>query len=162
LDRAEGEYRHVLLAGGLAGADAWTQSCMSQADRVVFVVIEPPAAELRRGWKLPSGADVALLGGPVDEAMTTLLDELAPRATYRVRPGAERKADVSRIARRLAGRAVGLVLSGGGARCFTQLGVIEELRDAGVQIDRVGGTSMGSFIGALLAQDLTPEAVDAR
>jgi predicted acylesterase/phospholipase RssA len=163
LDRVEGDHRHVLLSGGLAGTDnAWAQSCMLQADRVVLVVDEPPAVELSAGWGLPTGADLVLLGGAIDEPMTALLDELAPRATYRVRPGAERSGDIARIARRLAGRAVGLCLSGGGARCFTQLGVIEELVDAGVQIDRVGGTSMGSFIGALLAQDLPPETIDAR
>jgi NTE family protein len=163
LDRAEGDHWHVLLAGGIAGTDGWAQSCMVQADRVVLVVDEPPAAELCAGWGLPTGADVALLGGgAVDGAMKALLDELEPRVTYRLRAGAERAGDTARMARRLAGRAVGLVLSGGGARCFTQLGVIEELRDAGVQIDRVGGTSMGAFIGALVALDLTPEAVDAR
>jgi len=162
LDRAEGDHHHVLLAGGVAGTDPWTQTCMSQADRVLLVVDVPSAPELGSGWQLPSGADVVLLGGPVDEAMTKLLGELAPRVTYRVRPGAQRTDDVARVARRLSGRAVGLVLSGGGARCFTQIGVIEEIRDAGIQIDRVGGTSMGAFIGALLAQDLTPEAIDAR
>jgi predicted acylesterase/phospholipase RssA len=112
--------------------------------------------------ELPSGADVVLLGGPVDETTRRLLDELAPRTTYRVRSGAQRTSDVAAVARRLAGRAVGLVMSGGGARCFTHIGVIEELRDAGVEIDRIGGTSMGAFIGALLAQELTPEEIDAR
>jgi NTE family protein len=66
------------------------------------------------------------------------------------------------IARRLAGRSVGLVLSGGGARCFSQIGVIEELHAAGVRIDRIAGTSMGAFIGALLAQGLDHEEIDAR
>jgi predicted acylesterase/phospholipase RssA/CRP-like cAMP-binding protein len=162
LDRVEGEYRHVLLEGGVLGGDAWTQSCIRQADRVVLVLDEPPADELRSGWDLPRGVDVVLLGGPVDESTNRLLDELAPRATYRVRPGAERHADIAAVARRLAGRAVGLVMSGGGARCFTQIGVIEELRDSGVQLDRIGGTSMGAFIGALLAQELTPEEIDSR
>ena len=40
--------------------------------------------------------------------------------------------------------------------------MIEELRNAGVRIDRIGGTSMGAFLGALLAQELTPEEIDAR
>src|SRR6185437_14997094 len=37
-----------------------------------------------------------------------------------------------------------------------------ELHDAGVRIDRIGGTSMGAFIGALLAQELPLEEIDAR
>jgi predicted acylesterase/phospholipase RssA len=94
--------------------------------------------------------------------MTRLLDELAPRTTYRVRRGERRAGDVAVLARRLSGRSVGLVLSGGGARCFTQIGVVEELLAAGVKIDRVGGTSMGGFIGALLAQGLDAAEIDAR
>ena len=43
LDRAESEYRHVVLAGGVAGEGAWTRSCMRQADRVLLVLDEPPA-----------------------------------------------------------------------------------------------------------------------
>ena len=162
LDRAEGDYRHILLAGGVVSDDAWTRSCMRQADRVVLVLGSPPAPDLLRRLDVPTGSDVVLLGGPVDEPVSALLDQLRPRTTYRVRPGEHRAADIDVMARRLAGRAVGLVLSGGGARCFTHIGVIEELRDAGVRVDRIGGTSMGAFIGALLAQELTPEEIDAR
>jgi NTE family protein len=68
---------------------------------------------------------------------------------------------MARLARRLASRSVGLVLSGGGARALAQLGVIEELLRAGIVIDRVGGTSMGGFIGALLAQGMDAEQLDA-
>ena len=68
---------------------------MRQADRVLFVLDEPPAPELRSGWGLPSGADVVLLGGPADDATSGLLAELDPRATYRVRAGAQRHADVA-------------------------------------------------------------------
>lgn len=161
LDSAEARHRHVLLAGEMAGTGAWVQSCIRQADRVLLVVADPPAPELCATWRLPSGADVVLLG-PVDTATKRLLDDIQPRVTYRLRPGPQRSTDIAALARRLAGRAVGLVLSGGGARCFAHIGVIEELRDAGVQIDRIGGTSMGAFIGALLAQDMTPEEIDAR
>jgi NTE family protein len=54
------------------------------------------------------------------------------------------------------------VLSGGGARAFAHLGVLEELHAAGVVVDRVGGTSMGAFIGALFAMGLDPAEIDAR
>ena len=65
------------------------------------------------------------------------------------------------MARRLAGRAVGVVLSGGGARAFAHLGVIERLQSAGVVVDRVGGVSMGAFIGGLLALGHDSQAIDA-
>ena len=71
------------------------------------------------------------------------------------------RSDVARMARRLAGRSVGVVLSGGGARAFAHLGVLEVLLDAGMLVDRVGGVSMGAFIGGLLAAD-HDSAVDRR
>jgi NTE family protein len=55
------------------------------------------------------------------------------------------------MSRVIAGRSVGLVLSGGGARAYAQLGAVQALREAGVPIDFVGGTSMGAIVAAGLA-----------
>lgn len=63
------------------------------------------------------------------------------------------KGDFHRLARRLCGKSVGLVLGGGGARGLSQIGIIRALEEAGIPIDIVGGTSIGSFIGALYAWD---------
>ncbi|MCU1600078.1 MAG: conserved transrane transport protein, partial [Frankiales bacterium] len=60
------------------------------------------------------------------------------------------------------GRSVGLVLGGGGARGFAHLGVLDELEAAGVQVDRVAGTSMGAVIGALYASGADAAATDAQ
>lgn len=46
---------------------------------------------------------------------------------------------------------VGLVLSGGGAKGMAHIGVIEVLEKAGIPIDYVVGTSMGSIVGGLYA-----------
>lgn len=46
---------------------------------------------------------------------------------------------------------VGLVLSGGGARGFAHIGVLQELERRGVRVDAVAGTSMGAIVGALHA-----------
>ena len=56
---------------------------------------------------------------------------------------------------------VGLVLSGGGARGFAHVGVIKQLEAAGVQIDYIGGTSMGSIIGSLYAAGYTGHQLDS-
>jgi predicted acylesterase/phospholipase RssA len=61
----------------------------------------------------------------------------------------------------LAQRAVGVVLSGGGARALSHIGVLAGLCDAGVRIDRVGGVSMGAVIGSLWAVGHSPEEIDA-
>lgn len=51
---------------------------------------------------------------------------------------------------------VALVLSGGGARGVSQIGVIHALEDAGIKVDYVVGTSIGSIIGGLYAGGYTP------
>ena len=61
-----------------------------------------------------------------------------------------------------AGNSIGIVLSGGGARAFSHIGVLEELVSAGVPIDRVAGVSMGAYIGALFALGLDLDEIDAR
>jgi NTE family protein len=57
----------------------------------------------------------------------------------------------ARLARILAGRAVGLVLGGGGARGFAHIGVVRALRESGIPMDLTGGTSMGGIIAAQAA-----------
>lgn len=46
---------------------------------------------------------------------------------------------------------VGLVLSGGGAKGFAHIGILKEIDNAGIQLDYIGGTSMGAIIGGLYA-----------
>ena len=46
---------------------------------------------------------------------------------------------------------VGLVLSGGGAKGISHIGILQAIDSAGLKIDYVTGTSMGSVIGGLYA-----------
>ncbi|KAI1478400.1 lysophospholipase NTE1 [Daldinia eschscholtzii] len=73
-------------------------------------------------------------------------------------PDAPYKGDFQRLARRLCGKSIGLVLGGGGARGIAHVGIIKAMEEAGIPIDIVGGTSIGSFIGALYARhaDVVP------
>lgn len=71
-------------------------------------------------------------------------------------------ASLSRLARVLAGRSVGLVLSGGGARAYAHIGAIKALREAGVPLDFIGGTSMGAVIGACAAMGWSQSEIEAR
>ncbi|MCG8549017.1 MAG: patatin-like phospholipase domain-containing protein, partial [Desulfobacterales bacterium] len=56
--------------------------------------------------------------------------------------------DYLRIARFLVGKAVGVVLGGGGARGFAHLGALKAFEEKGIPIDLLGGNSMGALIGA--------------
>ena len=57
----------------------------------------------------------------------------------------------------LQAQKVGLVLSGGGAKGITHIGLIKALEDNNVPIDYITGTSMGAIVGSLYAMGLTPD-----
>jgi lysophospholipid hydrolase len=61
------------------------------------------------------------------------------------------RSDFAKLARRLMGESVGLVLGGGGARGLAHIGIIQAFEEADIPIDLVGGCSIGSFIGGLYA-----------
>ena len=56
---------------------------------------------------------------------------------------------------------IGLVLSGGGAKGFAHIGVLNVLEDAGIKIDYIGGTSMGAVIGGLYAIGYNAKQIDS-
>ncbi|RUS13415.1 Pnpla7 protein [Endogone sp. FLAS-F59071] len=70
--------------------------------------------------------------------------------------------DFARLARRLCGKSVALVLGGGGARGIGHIGIIRSMEEAGIPIDIIGGTSIGSFVGGLYARDGDPVAMFGR
>lgn len=65
--------------------------------------------------------------------------------------------DLDRLARSLIGRSVGVVLGGGGSRGFAHIGVLRAMREAGLCVDRVGGSSMGAIMGAQVAMGWSPD-----
>ena len=107
----------------------------------------------------PVHPQIKRIGTAIKQRVQTLQAEIQKYTSRRVRPtplySAETpfKGDFHRLARRLCGKSVGLVLGGGGARGIAQVGVIRALEEAGIPIDIVGGTSIGSFIGALYARE---------
>ena len=56
---------------------------------------------------------------------------------------------------------VGLVLSGGGAKGVAHIGVLKVLEEAGIPIDYIAGTSMGSLVGALYAIGYDAHTMDS-
>lgn len=73
---------------------------------------------------------------------------------------------MARLARLLDGRGVSLVLGGGGARGFAQLGVLSVFEQQGWPIDMIGGTSIGSIMAIgpgleLSAAEVRQRSVDA-
>jgi predicted acylesterase/phospholipase RssA len=59
-----------------------------------------------------------------------------------------------------AGRGVGLVLGGGGAKGAAHVGVIKVLEKLRIPIDFIAGTSMGSIVGSLYASGLSVDQLE--
>lgn len=147
-------------AAGGDVADVWGRFCLRQADRVVV---------LASAWSPVPTADRSVprchLVWCADRLASAA--QLHPWFAYAglcsvhpLRPGSF-DADAARCARRLGGRALGLVLSGGGARALAHVGVLAALEEAGVAVDRLGGTSAGAFVAALSATGRSWQDVEA-
>lgn len=67
-----------------------------------------------------------------------------------------------RLARAIAGRTVGLVMSGGGARAYAHIGAVKALREKKVPIDFLAGASMGAIIAACVAMGWSDQEIEAR
>jgi NTE family protein len=150
----ESEVRFVLYLDD--GDASWRQLCERQADALLFLVdAERPAA----AWPEAAVADAQRARR---RPRHLILLQPHPRFIYGAARGwraalkdgelrhhhARHNDDLARIARLLSGNGTGLVLSGGGARGFAQIGVIRALREAGIAMDSVIGTSIGAIIGA--------------
>ncbi len=151
LDRAESANERVLLDAGTGErGQPWADFCRQEADIIVAVTSGVPD----RTWvQRPAplhGCELVVAGPGMTDGV---LEVLAPREVQLLHRGSDlgRSADIT--ARRLAGRSVGLVLSGGGARAFAHLGVLDELHAAGIVVDRIAGVSMGSIVAGLAAAD---------
>lgn len=157
----EEDARFVLYLADETSGD-WRERCRRQADAWLLVALadDTPGAfaEVLQAVPHPDA--------PRPEHLVLLHRDKprlgAGKRWLKTRPRAQlhhvrHEPDVGRLARLLCQQALGLVLSGGGARGFAHLGVIKALREANFEIDAVGGTSMGAVIGAGLAADWSTE-----
>lgn len=120
----------------------------------------PDEASVARQFRL---VDLVLLSHGADRPATTTADWMqAGEATRVFHWTGMDENDCRRLARTMAGKSVGLVLSGGGARAYAHIGVIRALREANCPIDFIGGASMGAIVGAGLACGWSDEMLDRR
>jgi predicted acylesterase/phospholipase RssA len=163
LDRAERDNEQVVLMAPVPDpADRWSAFCVRAADRLIAVCrgreAPPPGiAEIPRlrGCDLLVTSD----GHEADARLDAWVEALAPRSVRLVPESGGQGPGVEALARRLAGRSVGIVLSGGGARAFAHVGVLAGLEEGGVEIDRVAGCSGGAWVGAQFALGRSPEEI---
>lgn len=167
LDQADGRVQYIVFDAG-QGNNAWSRRCVRQADHVLLVAH-------RDSSPLPEEVESALLPDDGGRRATRTLALLHPdgsrppsgtrrwldtrRVDGHVHVKLDNEADFARIARLLAGKAVGLALGGGGARGFAHIGVIRAMEELGVPIDMIGGTSMGSIIAGQYAMGRTTQQI---
>ena len=163
LERAERENdRVVLVADSVAPGGEWTDFCVRESDAVFAITSGVPGRAWVEHPDALRGCELVVLGPSVSEGA---LQALEPREVQVLPEGSDLQPTLDRTARRMTGNAVGVVLSGGGARAFAHLGVLEELLAAGVLIDRIAGVSLGSLVAGGLAaghgSDVLAEAFKA-
>jgi NTE family protein/lysophospholipid hydrolase len=157
LSEQEARYRYIIYQADREWSP-WTRRCLRQADRVL--ILGQAGAD-----PAPGPIDAALLSAasPARAELVLLHPDSARRPSGAGQWLAQRRVhthhhlrmgnagDFARLARRLTGRALGVVLSGGGARGYAHIGAIRALEEAGLRADFVGGTSIGALIGACYA-----------
>ena len=170
-DELEDQYDFLVYEGDGQSA-SWTRRAFRQADQVIFVT-RPDAptrmCELeqrlreRAGFRHEAQAPGGAACRPRQTEPTAVAHWQEGRdfeRIYPVRAGHEQ--DFARLARFLNGKAVGVVLGGGGARGFAHLGVLRALEQAGIVVDLIGGNSMGALIGAQYACDVPLDEIRER
>ena len=152
LNRIEKEHKYVVYLTEKS-SPSWTSRCIRQADMVMVLARGgQPAQPLSRS-DLGIGPDIPIVlvlewePGVQPAKTADWLRATGAARHYHVR----QPAHVRRVARLLTGNGFGLVLSGGGARGLAHLGVEKALRDNGIEIDVVIGTSIGAIIGSGIA-----------
>ncbi len=142
LDRVERDHDRVLLVAASHGTE-WAEACRRQADVVVLVASSGDPVLLAPTER--TGPDVVLVGRPPTEAELAAWSAFEPWHVT-VTTHDDLHAGLARLGARLAGRSLGLVLSGGGARSLSHVGVLLELEEAGLHVDRLAGASFGAII----------------
>ncbi len=157
-----------VLYAAEAGEAPWLQVLCRQIDRLFMVAAGagspvPGPFEAAAFVHSAGPADLILLQAdncvlPTGSAAWEAL--LLPRQIVHVRRS--HAPDIARLARMIAARAVGLVLSGGAARAFAHIGALRALKHAQVPIDFLAGVSMGAIIAAGEAMGWSDEELDWR
>lgn len=146
---------------------AWSGLCVRQADALVLLA----HADADPGeWAALTGSRASNMAEQRSELVLLHDEAIVQGAAARWlagRPGVPhhhvaQKSDIARVARLLTGHGNGIVFSGGGARGFAHIGIVKALREAGVHIDLVGGTSIGGIIGAAVAANWSIEEMRDR
>ncbi|MCW5551299.1 MAG: cyclic nucleotide-binding domain-containing protein [Verrucomicrobiae bacterium] len=171
LDEQE-QLNSFLILQGETALTAWRRRCLRQADIVIVLGTAREDSELTTLKR-----ELTSLSEPAARPRLELvlvheqfpcsgtqrwLEALPVAGHHHIR--LDSVPDVARVARIFLGQDVTLVLGGGGARGFAEIGVLKAIEELRIPVDRVGGTSMGAVIGGHFAlhQDWRRAVADMR
>ena len=149
LNRAEESSDHVILAcTDAVNGNAWANFCLREADLVVAISGGKPAPGWADHAQSLRGCELFLAGSAFTPSQVSAF---RPRQVRLLQGPSAIDEELAVLARRVSGNSLGIVFSGGGARAFAHVGVMEEIEASGLRIDRVAGVSLGSVVGAGVA-----------
>jgi NTE family protein len=152
LHQAEADRDRVVLWPGSGSDEEWLELCVHESDVIIALTRGRPEPKWLARTAALEGCQLLVLGPPGRAPVQTV----SPGQLQVVPDSGQLPAALAALARRLAGRSLGVVLSGGGARALAHIGVLDEFEAAGLQIDRIGGVSLGALVAAAAATE-TPQ-----
>ncbi|MEO0898015.1 MAG: patatin-like phospholipase family protein [Bacteroidota bacterium] len=145
----------------------WTRKSVRQAD-TVYLLVDADNKQIDRDLlaflkerreRHKEVNYVLLLVHPSDKELPSgtlsWLNKIAPDRHHHIR--LDSSADIRRLVRFMTGQAIGMAFGGGGARGMAHIGVHKAFKELGIEIDMIGGTSIGAIVGASVAMDWSME-----
>lgn len=173
LDDKENSFQEVLYLTDPT-LSSWTKRCINRADRIILLAdadkenssklreIEHDLRNILKNARYHRNVDLVLLHANTTEQPSHTARWLRRReinAYHHIRM--DDSGHMARLARRICGCARGIVFSGGGARGYAHLGVQKVIEEEGINIDYIGGSSMGGLLGASMAMGYDTKTIES-
>ena len=156
----------ILIGSASSGKTEITLKMSEHADKT-FLILNKNKKEISTITDLEKKVYESSLLNNVDVVITRESSALKISDTAKILSGRpihmhhhvalDKQTDCERIQRFIAGKAIGLVLCGGGAFGAAHLGMLKALYEQGYSFDILGGTSAGSAMAALSVLRNTPD-----
>lgn len=168
LTKQESESDYMVLIADPTWSE-WTERCIRMSDRLLTVGRPECKSDGRldaiekhvEALNLPIRQDL-VLWHPAETEMpegTSAWLKRRPAIAQHHHIRDQDKAHFGRLARSILGKSIGVVFSGGGARGYVQLGVLQAMDELGLPVDYIGGTSFGGIMASFPPREKTIEWV---
>ena len=168
IDKLEQEHDFLVYEAD-THPSAWSKRCMREADRIFLIAQSDSDFKLNALEKelfedhIPKTnkqVELIIVHPKTEKTASKTKNWLENRPVFLSHHvHLEQKEDLLRQVRFILNKAIGVVLSGGGMRCFSQVGFLQAMEEEKIPVDMIYGCSGGSIIGSLFAMGLSAEAI---